>query len=119
MRIRSICLGTALAVSASWAAARGQQSIASPRQASDTILASDLKRHIQVLASDEFEGRGPGTRGEDLTVCYIQDQFKTAGLRPGNPDGTYIQQVPLVGIRTKATGAIHVGDKTIDWKVPS
>jgi Zn-dependent M28 family amino/carboxypeptidase len=54
--------------------------------------------HIKKLASDEFEGRGPGTKGEELTVQYLTDQFKAIGLDPGNPDGTFIQKVPLVGV---------------------
>ncbi len=57
--------------------------------------------HIKVLSSDEYEGRAPGTKGEDLTVTYIQDQFRKLNLKPGNPDGTYIQKVPLVGILGK------------------
>jgi len=57
-----------------------------------------LLDHIKVLSSDEYEGRGPGTKGEELTVTYIQDQFKQLNLKPGNPDGTFIQKVPLVGI---------------------
>jgi Zn-dependent M28 family amino/carboxypeptidase len=58
-----------------------------------------LLRHIQVLSSDAFEGRAPGTKGETLTTEYLISQFKSAGLRPGNPDGSYVQQVPLAGIR--------------------
>ena len=54
--------------------------------------------HTKVLASDEYEGRAPGTRGEELTVGYLTNEFKKIGLKPGNPDGTYIQKVPLVGI---------------------
>ncbi len=54
--------------------------------------------HVKILASDDFEGRAPGTKGEELTVTYIADQFKAVGLKPGNPDGTYFQKVPLVGI---------------------
>jgi Zn-dependent M28 family amino/carboxypeptidase len=54
--------------------------------------------HVKTLSSDEFEGRGPGTKGEELTVAYLTDQFKKLGLKPGNTDGTYIQKVPLVGI---------------------
>ncbi len=54
--------------------------------------------HVKVLASDEYEGRAPGTRGEDLTVRYLTEQFTKAGLKPGNPDGTYIQKVPMVAI---------------------
>ncbi|MDE3156419.1 MAG: M20/M25/M40 family metallo-hydrolase [Acidobacteriota bacterium] len=55
-------------------------------------------QHIKVLASDEYQGRFPGTKGEDLSVAYIQQQFQDLGLAPGNTDGTYIQHVPLVGI---------------------
>src|SRR4029450_11611845 len=54
--------------------------------------------HTKILSSDEFEGRLPGTRGEELTVKYLVDQFKAIGLESGNTDGTYVQRVPLVGI---------------------
>ena len=40
----------------------------------------------------------PGTEGEELTGEYLISQFKALGLKPGNPDGTYVQKVPLVGI---------------------
>jgi Zn-dependent M28 family amino/carboxypeptidase len=59
----------------------------------DAVLA-----HTKVLSSDEFGGRGPGTKGEELTVQYLTDQFKKIGAKPGNSDGTYVQKVPLVGI---------------------
>ena len=54
--------------------------------------------HVKALSSDEFEGRAPGTPGEEKTVAYLIDRFKSAGLKPGNTDGTYIQKVPLVGL---------------------
>jgi Zn-dependent M28 family amino/carboxypeptidase len=57
-----------------------------------------LLAHTRVLSSDEYEGRGPGTKGEELTVRYLVDQFKMLGLKPGNTDGSYVQKVPLVGI---------------------
>jgi Zn-dependent M28 family amino/carboxypeptidase len=57
-----------------------------------------ILNHIRILSSDEFEGRGPGSKGEQLTIKYVEDQFRSAGLEPGNPDGTYLQSVPLVGI---------------------
>src|SRR6476646_4125239 len=56
------------------------------------ITTNNLLHHIQVLSSDEFEGRSPGTRGETLTVDYLIGQFRAMGLRPGNPNGTYVQQ---------------------------
>jgi Zn-dependent M28 family amino/carboxypeptidase len=56
------------------------------------------------LSADKFQGRAPGTVGEDLTVGYLQMRFEQLGLKPGNPDGTFIQKVPLVGITgTEAT----------------
>jgi Zn-dependent M28 family amino/carboxypeptidase len=57
-----------------------------------------LLAHTRKLSSDEFEGRAPGTKGEDLSVNYLADQFTKVGLKPGNTDGTYFQKVPLVGI---------------------
>ena len=59
--------------------------------------------HTKVLASNEYEGRRPGTRGEELTVAYISDQLRKIGIKPGNPDGTYVQKVPLVGITVQQT----------------
>jgi Zn-dependent M28 family amino/carboxypeptidase len=78
-----------------------QQAAAAPALAVASMPKVDAQailEHIKVLSSDEFEGRAPGTKGEELTVQYIQDQFKKLNLKPGNPDGTYVQKVPLVGI---------------------
>ena len=55
------------------------------------------------MSSDKFQGRSPGTVGEDMTVGYLEMRFKELGLKPGNPDGTYIQKVPVVGITGKET----------------
>ena len=61
--------------------------------------AERLMAHIRALSSNEFQGRGPGTKGEELSLAYIQKQFRGLGLEPGNPNGPYLQEVPLVGIR--------------------
>src|SRR5437899_12675548 len=82
----------------------------------EAIAPDGLLAHIKVLASDEFEGRAPGTKGEELSVKYISDQFKQIGLKPGNPDGTYTQEVPLAGIKSEPRMSFTVGDKTIDLK---
>ena len=63
------------------------------------ISASRLLDDIKTLASDKFEGRAPASRGEQLTVDFLISRFKAMGLKPGNPDGTYVQKVPLVGIK--------------------
>jgi len=62
------------------------------------IDANVVLEHTKILSSDEFEGRGPGTNGEEKTVRYIVEQSKKIGLKPGNTDGTFVQTVPLVGI---------------------
>ena len=84
----------------------------------DVITPDALLAHIKVLASDEFEGRAPGSKGEDLSVKYITDQFKKIGLKPGNPDGTYTQEVPLAGIISEPRMSFVIGDRTMDLKFP-
>src|SRR4249919_573907 len=78
-----------------------------------------LMEHTKKLSSDEYEGRAPGTKGEELSVTYLADQFKKAGLKPGNTDGTYFQSVPLVGITpTPAPLVFKKGaqQQTLKWK---
>src|SRR3982751_134400 len=82
----------------------------------EAITPDGLLAHIKVLASDEFEGRAPGTKRDALSVNYIADQFKRIGLKPGNPDGTYVQEVPRAGIRSEPRMSFTVGDKTMDLK---
>jgi Zn-dependent M28 family amino/carboxypeptidase len=82
----------------------------------EAITPDALLAHIKILASDEFEGRAPGSKGEDLSVKYITDQFKKIGLKPGNPDGTYTQEVPLAGIKSEPRMSFVVGDKTMSLK---
>jgi Zn-dependent M28 family amino/carboxypeptidase len=84
----------------------------------EAITPDGLLAHIKVLASDEFEGRAPGTKGEELSVNYITEQFKKVGLKPGNPDGTYTQKVPLAGIKSDPKISFIIADKTIDLKYP-
>jgi len=84
----------------------------------EAITPDGLLAHIKVLASDEFEGRAPGSKGEDLSVKYITDQFEKIGLKPGNPDGTYTQEVPLAGIKSEPQMSFVVGGKTMDLKYP-
>lgn len=83
------------------------------------INTNDLRRHIEVLASDEFEGRAPdGGRGEQLTVNHLADEFRRLGLQPGNPDGTFFQSVPLVGIRSEVATTVRRGAAVETWQFP-
>ena len=77
----------------------------------DAITPDGMLAHIKALSSDEFEGRSPGTKGEELSIKYIADQFKTIGLKPGNPDGSYTQEVPLAGIKSDPHVTFTVGGK--------
>ncbi|NGY04425.1 M28 family metallopeptidase [Solimonas terrae] len=87
---------------------------ADPLAPAEAAITPDLiLGHIKVLASDEFEGRLPGTPGEDKSVAYISQQFEALHLAPGNPDGSYVQRVPLVGITGSATMKMVAGGKTI------
>jgi Zn-dependent M28 family amino/carboxypeptidase len=88
------------------------------KPALDSIKAADILRHTKVLSGDEFEGRGPGTKGEELTVKYLTEQFQRLGLKPGNPDGTYTQKVPLGGMTATTSASFVAGGKTIDLKFP-
>jgi Zn-dependent M28 family amino/carboxypeptidase len=100
MRTRLLSLAIILSAVA---ACVGQQ--AEPQEASTLPVSSmppvdpnAILQHVKVLSDDKFQGRTPGSRGEDLTVDYLQTEFKSMGLEPGNPDGTFVQKVPLVGI---------------------
>ncbi len=69
--------------------------------------ADSLKKHIAVLASDDFMGRKPFTEGETKTVAYLQEQFKQMGLEPGNGE-SYIQDVPMANILATAAPSMQV-----------
>ena len=68
--------------------------------------------HIQVLSSDQFEGRKPGTPGEALTLDYLQRAFEAIGLSPGvtNSDGTHgwRQEVPLVSATVTGSPVLSI-----------
>ena len=91
---------------------------ASIEPALNAITADGLLGHTRVLASDAFEGRGPGTPGEDSTVAYLTRQFQALGLKPGNPDGTFIQGVDMIGFTASPTASLSAGGRTISLKFP-
>jgi len=82
-----------------------------------SINAEALLEHIRVLSADEFEGRLPGTHGEELTVEYLTGQFEKLGLAPGNPDGTYVQAVPLAGHVSTPEARMTAGGSSIPMRV--
>jgi Zn-dependent M28 family amino/carboxypeptidase len=73
----------------------------------DAIDAADFGEHVRVLASDEFEGRAPGTPGEEKTVEYLKTQFERMGLKPGNGD-SYFQTVPMMETTADESATMNI-----------
>ncbi|MCA0267675.1 MAG: M28 family peptidase [Bacteroidetes bacterium] len=87
---------------------------AAPAPALAALDSATMSRHLAMLASDAFEGRGTGTLGEERTVEYVAAQMRAAGLQPGMPDGTFFQQVPLLGSTPQNVTPLRLskGDQT-------
>jgi Zn-dependent M28 family amino/carboxypeptidase len=88
------------------------------------IHGAAIAAHVRVLASDEYEGRAPGTRGEELSLAYIHRAFQSAGLVAPGPQG-YAQDVPLLEATVTGTprfslqvGATHLTPLLHDAFVP-
>ncbi|MDX1379944.1 MAG: M20/M25/M40 family metallo-hydrolase [Xanthomonadales bacterium] len=88
---------------------RDAPSAATPPAQVDTERLSEI---VRILASDEFEGRAPGTAGEDLTVAWLIERFAEQGLEPGGTAGGWTQNVPLLHtqVQPPATAAFRIGD---------
>ena len=74
---------------------------AAVRSARARLSAERIGAHVKFLSSDLLEGRGTGERGGDIAAEYIATQFALDGLAPAGDDGTYFQNVPMVGVRTQ------------------
>ena len=103
MRVRSRPLAAALFLGATLAAAPDGES-PEIRQAEAKITEAVIRAHTKFLASDLLEGRGPATRGDALAEAYLQAQMESLGLKPGAPEGGWIQKVPLVGVKASFPG---------------
>lgn len=90
MKLRALLLAT-LAIPAAAQAKPAQVPAIQPVTLNQPALAEMVK----TLSSDDFEGRGPGSAGEEKTVAYLIERFKAAGLQPGNK-GSWTQDVPIV-----------------------
>jgi Zn-dependent M28 family amino/carboxypeptidase len=84
----------------------------------DHFTEEGLLRHIAALSHDSMQGRSPGTVGEERAVRYIETEFRRIGLAPGNPDGTYVQNVPLVGITPQVTASLVINGSSVALQGP-
>src|SRR5687768_9852101 len=72
-----------------------------PVQAAFGDFSADaIRADTRFLSSDLLEGRGPGTRGDALTTSYLAARLESIGLRPAGDNGTYFQNVSLLGVTT-------------------
>jgi Zn-dependent M28 family amino/carboxypeptidase len=112
--VSSLLLGGALAGCASTGTER-------ERYSSAPIDPERLSLITRTLASDAFEGRGPGTAGEAKTVAYLSQQFQALGLEPAGDGATFLQRVPLVRTQLAKGGSVSVeqGGRRTALGVPS
>jgi Zn-dependent M28 family amino/carboxypeptidase len=104
-RFRAGIGAISLALLAGCAATQGQEAASVP-----TFDEQAWRGHVERLASDDFEGRAPGTPGEAKTLDYIEAQFRAAGLQPG-AGGSFRQAVPLVEVTTRPDPTMEVRGK--------
>jgi Zn-dependent M28 family amino/carboxypeptidase len=95
MKLLDVCIGVVAALAVSETALA---------QTSGPIDGARISQTVKVLASDDFQGRGPGTPGEAKTIDYLVGRLKALKLEPGGPGGSWTQAVPLV--HTKISGPV-------------
>ena len=85
----------------------GSASKAEPETDSTAIIDAELHRHIAELSSDAYEGREPGTPGEEKTVAYLVKEFEAVGAQPGNK-GQWFQEVPITAVATSPDAVLSL-----------
>ena len=112
MRLRSFSLSAGIAFVVL------SQALAAEPIPNESASAERMRADVKFLSSDRLEGRGPGTRGEELATEYIAGEFKKAGLTPMGRKGSYFQPVPLIRVTTdpKATLSASMGDRVVNFR---
>jgi Zn-dependent M28 family amino/carboxypeptidase len=82
------------------------------------ITAEGLMAHTAALSADSMEGRAPASPGEDRTVRYIEAQYKALGLAGGMSDGSYVQNVTLVGSTPHPELQFRIGSRVMPMSHP-
>jgi Zn-dependent M28 family amino/carboxypeptidase len=88
------------------------------KAAAAAITPERLRAHIRYLAHDLLEGRGPGSRGDQLAQAYIATQMEAMGLEPAGENGTWYQPFDIVGVDTQnpATTLFRKGSDSVQLK---
>ncbi len=69
--------------------------MANPTEFASTITSAELKEMLYKYASDEFEGRETGEKGQKMAVQYLKEQYKSMGISTPLGGDDYFQEVPL------------------------
>ena len=106
----SLRIGVVLLVSLAGCADHTAPRTAPNRPGAGVISEASVRAHLEFLASDALNGRGSGTRDEQIAAEYVGAQFRRLGFKPGGTGGSYVQTVEMV--RTTAAGkpSIAIGD---------
>jgi Zn-dependent M28 family amino/carboxypeptidase len=110
MRTVSLALISTLALIGCQKVSTSQRA-AMPEVTVPAINEATMKDITKSLSADSFEGRAPGSAGEEKTIAYLSEKFKSAGLVPGGKDGSWFQNVPLLEITAKNVSALSVTGK--------
>ena len=100
MRLSTLLLTLPLACAIPATATSAAPKKPAAAQSAPAISAETMKRLVKELSSDAFEGRAPGSAGEQKTLDLLVAEFSRLGLKPGN-QGSWFQSVPLVEITAK------------------
>ena len=99
---RELCILLTSAAVASVAMAQASPVPPAVEQAARTFITrSALEAPIRFLSSDALEGRGPATRGDQITRLYLATQLESIGFQPGGPNGQWQQPLDIVGIQAQ------------------
>lgn len=76
--------------------------------AAEGMDAKRIEATVKAITADDFQGRAPGTAGEERTIAWLVEQLQALGLEPGGPDGQWTQPVPLLHTRLGAPAKLEV-----------
>jgi Zn-dependent M28 family amino/carboxypeptidase/uncharacterized protein YceK len=122
--MRKLCLALAAAALAGCATSSSTQ-IAQPSDPASPasyapVDVERLSEWTRQLASDEMQGRAPGTEGDRRTIAWFVEQFRSLGLEPGGENGGWTQRVPLIRtqVRSPASFTVRTQGETVTLQSP-
>ena len=90
------------------------QKIPDPKPFAKTITQDDLKKHLYIVAGKDFEGRETATEGQRKAAAYIENDFRSLGLKPGNGDSYQLYYPVFQDSLEKAELSVNDQSFTLD-----